>query len=146
MASFNENTELKNKVISAAENSYCENSKELEKLEGHKLSEVAFLHGYNCAHSIYDVAEEKIDVLIKDGEVGEVPQKDYPTVSENGTDKARGYIKSNVSKICSMDNKSIYIDAYQNGFEEVWRGIPGNAENDEMSQIVDYYLKGIQSR
>jgi hypothetical protein len=141
MSRIDENDELKNKIINAASNSYNENRRELDKLGRNKLAEVAYLHGYNCGHNIYDVAEEKIDVLMKNGEVGEVPQKDYPTVSENGNDKAMEYIKFNESNISGMDSKDTYVDAYQKGFQEAWNDIPTKAINDKMYEIVNYYLK-----
>lgn len=137
MSSYSESEFLMNKVTLAATDTFNRDVKELDKLNPEKLYEIAYMHGFNCGHNIYDAAEEKIEILKVDGDV---PVKDFPNSSEIGVEKARESYKYNESDIRYLDNKYLYIKGYQQGFQSAWSKVPNEAMNDQMYAIINYYI------
>jgi molybdopterin molybdotransferase len=93
---------LIDKIRIAATESYEEYSEGFAEFKSEELFKTAYLHGYNCAYNIYDVAEEKIDGMIKDGEH---PIKDVPIKSlsvEDGAEKLLSKNKDNISNLTSL--------------------------------------------
>jgi hypothetical protein len=128
------------KVEVAAENSFSGNYNGFCRLTEKDLFKIAYIHGFNCSHSMYDAAEERVEGLIK---TGEVPEKEIPSLSSNASDKAERYFRENEDIISSGDSKGIYIWGYQKGFEEGFRDFLGKEVNEKsMYDVVNYYLSG----
>lgn len=128
---------LMRKVAAAAGDSFETSNGDVKSLEPDKLFEIGYMHGFNCGHNIYDAAEEKIDALKRQDEV---PVKDFPSGSENGVRSAHESFRQFESRIRSMDNRSIYINAYQKGFQEAWKDVPEEAMTEKMFDIINYYI------
>lgn len=128
------------KVETAAEESFANNYNGFSKLTEKDLFKIAYIHGFNCSYNMYDVAEERVQGIIK---TGEVPEKDIPAISSNVSDKAERYFGENEDIISNGDNRGIYVWGYQKGFEEGFKSFLGKEVNEEgMHNLVDYYLSG----
>lgn len=132
-------TELRNKVKSASSKSYEEYSEELSSLSTEKLLETAYIHGYNCAYNIYDVAEEKVEGLIKDGES---PIKDVPVKSINLKEAAKDYLDKKTNNLKNLNSSEVYNCGYEEGFRNAWETYVNIEMNEELENLTNYYLEG----
>ncbi|ERI91997.1 hypothetical protein HMPREF1982_02743 [Clostridiales bacterium oral taxon 876 str. F0540] len=122
-------TELRNKIKSASSKSYEEYSEEFSNLSTEKLLETAYIHGYNCAYNIYDVAEEKVEGMIKNGES---PIKDVPVKSINLKEDARNYLDKNTNNLKNLNSSEIYNYGYEEGFKNAWETYINIEMNEEL--------------
>lgn len=133
---------LIDKIRIAATESYEEYSEGFAEFKSEELFKTAYLHGYNCAYNIYDVAEEKIDGLIKDGEH---PVKDVPFRSLNVPEVAEKFLNKNRDSVSSLNKKELYKLGYEEGFSNVWNTYIDIDFTDELEDLTNYYLLGKRS-
>lgn len=130
---------LERKVSRAAEDSYKEYDSGFEKMEPEQVFKAAYIHGYNCAYNIYDVAEEKVEGMIKEGNT---PTKDIPDKSVSAVDDAERFISRHDNVIACRDMRSVYTEGYSKGFEGAWTKYVDAPMNEQLEDVVDYYLSG----
>jgi hypothetical protein len=127
------------KVKKAASQSYEEYSVGFSEFSPEHLFQTAYLHGYNCAYNIYDVAEEKVKGMIKQGEN---PIKDVPIKSIDVPKQAEAILTKNKNTILNKNSKDLYEFAYEQGFSNVWDTYMNTEVSTELENLVNYYLSG----
>jgi hypothetical protein len=137
MATYEERIGLMSKVMYAAADTFDRDMNELKRLNSEKLFEIGYIHGFNCGNNIYDAAEEKITSL---GKRTKVPQKDGTAVSSSGRDNAHEEFNKGKISNKEMDCRTLYINAYQQGFNKVWKDVPEEAMNEKMYDLINYYI------
>jgi hypothetical protein len=130
---------LIDKIRKAASESYEEYSEGFAEFNSEELFKTAYLHGYNCAYNIYDVAEEKIDGMIKDGEH---PIKDVPIKSLDVEDGAENFLSNNKEGVSDLDKEALYKSGYEKGFSNAWNTYMDTDFTDELENLTNYYLFG----